>query len=152
MNKRRKIVHHLSEDIIKEAAISCLQSYYSFRPSLMEDDLQKSVLHTSKLDVKLEGNIVIDGYISYKQRNGEDFIATLEASSHAKKEEVLYDIQKTLLRWDSFAVVLPFCTLLFAYLYLNGDYNLKSSTGLIFLLSYVLSVLLSSSLYQWICM
>ncbi|MEM9887881.1 MAG: hypothetical protein AAF849_18445 [Bacteroidota bacterium] len=152
MNKRRKIIHHLSEDTIKEAAISCLQSHYGFRPSLMGDDLQKSVLRNSELDVKLDDDIIIDGYISYKQRNGEEFTAALEASSHAKKEEVLYKIQKTLLRWDSFAIFLPLCSLLFAFFYFRNDYYLISTIGIIFLLCYVLISLFLSSLYQWGCM
>lgn len=151
MSNQLRIIHHLSEDSIKQATLSFLKSYYRYRPSLMENDLQKGIHMDARYDEIIGTDITIDGYIAYQQRNGSTFTATFEASSYDKRYEVLYQIQTRLVGWDGLAIGTSIATLIFLFTYITGNYNLKE-VALIAAPIYVLSIGLITLIYRWICL
>lgn len=88
----------LSEDVIKKVALRFMRQYYKFR--LRYDD-QPVV---AKYDLEGVGGIVADGYYSFKKTDGRSFVATFEATSKKKQDEVLFKPQNQILFWDGLAV------------------------------------------------
>ncbi len=86
----------LSEDDIKHVALSCLRSFYKYYPRAGSTEV--------RLNQRAEGDIIADGYLSFTQEDGSSFTATFEATSLAKRKEVLFRLQKELLVLDSIAV------------------------------------------------
>ncbi|MEM8524545.1 MAG: hypothetical protein AAGG68_07870 [Bacteroidota bacterium] len=150
MSHQLSIIHHLSEDSIKQATLSFLKSYYRYRPSLMENDLQKGIHMDARYDETIGTDITIDGYIAYQQRSGSTFTATFEASSYDKRYEVLYQIQPTLVMWDGLTIATSIATLSFLYSYAFWDYNLKEIWGVL-ALCYILGIGVLTLLYRWAC-
>ncbi|MEM6699928.1 MAG: hypothetical protein AAF599_16110, partial [Bacteroidota bacterium] len=151
MSNQLRIIHHLSEDSIKQATLSFLKSYYRYRPSLMENDLQKGIHMDARYDETVGTDITIDGFIAYQQRNGSTFTATFEASSYDKRYEVLYQIQTRLVGWDGLAIATSVATLVFLFTYITGNYNLKE-VALLAGAIYILSIGLLTLIYRWICL
>lgn len=105
----------LTEDEVKKVALGYLRFYYGRRPR------EESYPSISKTDLRAENGIVVDGYFSYKQPDGELFTATLEATSADKKQELYYELRRELLSWDaltfSLAVVAFGSAVLHSYRY-----------------------------------
>lgn len=57
-------------------------------------------MHT-ETNMRGEGGIIVDSYLSYPDEDGEVFIATAEATSVDTRDEVKYSVQYRLLLWDS---------------------------------------------------
>lgn len=83
----------IHEDDIKKVALGFLRSYYKHRPRL--GDMR------TETNMRGEGGIIVDSYLSYTDDEGEAFIATAEATSVDTREEVKYSVQYRLLLWDS---------------------------------------------------
>ncbi|MEL7120792.1 MAG: hypothetical protein AAFO07_15175 [Bacteroidota bacterium] len=96
MNRHPSIVTELTEMEIQKIAIGCLKHYYRYYPRVGET--------TAKVNVRAEGDIIADGYLSFEQEDGSTFTATLEATSRMTSKEVKYRMQYSLLFWDSFTV------------------------------------------------
>lgn len=86
----------LTEQDIKKIALRYLRAYYRYRP--FEGQVVAS------LDMQGEGGIVADGYLSFQEKGGKNFLATFEATSYGTQQEVRYEIQRQQLRWDAAAV------------------------------------------------
>lgn len=83
----------IHEDDIKRVALGFLRGYYKHRPR-SED------IHTA-VNMRGEGGIVVDSYLSFADQEGETFVATAEATSVDTRDEVKYSVQVRLLLWDS---------------------------------------------------
>lgn len=107
----------LSEDVIKRVTLPFLRGYYKFRSDLMESDLEAGNLLESCYDKTTPEGYMIDGYITFRQRTGGAFIATFEATSADKKDELYYKILYPLIIWDGLAVssILLTCLLTLSY-------------------------------------
>jgi hypothetical protein len=151
VKKKRKIIQHLSEDTIKQVALVCLQSHYRFRPGLMRSEFEKSTYLDARYDVEFGEDVIADVFIAYPDRDGELFTATVEATSHQKKEEVCYDVQTKLLRWDAAAVSITLVSSFILLLYWLGDFQLDSLQGLLLLLLFILLTGIGILLFEWIC-
>ena len=126
---------NLTENNIKRATLSFLKSYYRYRPRA--GDTQTS------LDMRGDGGIIADGYLSFQQEDGYSFLATFEATSYNTKKEVTYTIEKKLLNWDSVTFSLFFTACFFTYTYIKDLYTVKeiglwANFGLILVLSTIL--------------
>lgn|GEM_PF-1447367 len=86
----------LSEQEIKKRAVNFLRAYYRYRPF--------SGTVRSSTDMQGEGGIKADGYLSFEQKDGSTFLATVEATSYGSVKEVRYTRQRQQLRWDAAAV------------------------------------------------
>lgn len=84
----------LTENIIKREAMSFLKGYYKFKPRGEGGTLVK-------YDMRAEGGLIADGYLEFLDEDGSTFSATLEATSALKRDEVVYQVQRKLLKWDS---------------------------------------------------
>lgn len=97
-------LYHLSEKQLKEVAVKFLKSFYKDRP--------REGNTATGYDLKAAGNVIIDGHLSFPIENGENFLATFEATSFDKQEEVIYQLQKRKLFLESLAIasaVVLFC-------------------------------------------
>lgn len=117
----------------------------------MRSELEKSTYLDARYDVEYGKDIIADVYIAYPDRDGELFEATVEATSHQKKEEVCYDVQTKLLRWDAAAFSIVSASALFLLLYWRGDYQLDSLQGFVLFLLFVLLTGIGILLFEWIC-
>ncbi len=89
-------MYHLSESQIKKVAIRFLKSFYKDRPR------QGNTI--AGFDLEAAGNVIIDGHLSFVKDDGQEFLATFEATSIDKEEEVVYRLQKSKLILESFAI------------------------------------------------
>lgn len=94
----------LTENEVKRVALGYLRFYYGRRP---REETYPSI---SKTDLRAENGIVVDGFFSYKQLDGEIFTATLEATSADKKQELYYEPRRELLNWDALTASLGLIT------------------------------------------
>ncbi len=107
----------LSENDIKKVALAILKQHYRFRPRTGPTTLQQ--------DLRAEGDLIIDGYISFPREEGAPpFVATVEATSYRTRDEVRYRIQRPLLAWDATAVSAMITTAVLTVLHLQGYYPL----------------------------
>lgn len=137
--------------MIKRTALPFLKQYYKYRPNLMENALEAGVHFDLQYDlVDQESNIVVDGLISYTQKNGETFTAALEASSKDKKEEVTFKPQRTLLIWDGLAVGSILVNGLFVMLYLTKVIDIKVIGGTLIALASVFLTLVIALIFRWL--
>lgn len=83
----------IHEDDIKRIALGFLRSYYKHRP--------RSGEMRTETNMRGEGGIIVDSYLSYPDESGELFVTTAEATSVDTREEVKYTVQHRLLFWDS---------------------------------------------------
>lgn len=102
----------MTEQEVNKAALGALRYYYRLR--IKKD----SPVLTS--DVRGAGGIIADGSYSFEKDDGERFLATIEATSLDKKDEVYYRIHRWLLLWDSFAVSSMLTALLFTISFIQG--------------------------------
>lgn len=107
----------LSENNIKRATLSFLKGYYRYRPRT--GDTQSS------LDMRGEGGIIADGFLSFPMENGRKFLATFEATSYDTRKEVKYTIEKELLIWDSFTFASFLTSIVFTYTYIKDIFTVK---------------------------
>ena len=80
----------LTENIIKKEAMSFLKGYYKYKP-------RGEGATIVKFDMRADGGLIADGYLEFKDLDGETFAATLEATSESKRSEVIYQLQKKLM-------------------------------------------------------
>lgn len=83
----------IHEDDIKHIALGFLRTLYKHRP-------RSSAMETA-VDMRGEGDIIVDSYLSFLDDKGNRFVATAEATSLDTREEVKYSVQYQLLLWDS---------------------------------------------------
>ncbi len=100
---------HLTEDSIRHVALRFLKTYYKYRPRAGETTVGKNMTTAS--------GIIVDGYLSFTRPDEKPFLATLEATSYAKRGEVKYTLQKRIMFWDAMAVGSLAGLLLFSYGY-----------------------------------
>ena len=86
----------LTERNIKKATLSFLKNYYKYRPRLGETE--------ASIDMRGEGGIIADGYLTFPNENGNNFTSTFEATSYDTRGEVKYKVQKRKLIWDGLAI------------------------------------------------
>ena len=118
----------LTEAIIAKAALGFLNRHYRYRPRQHEHTLLERTTdddateYRSSWDdmrtqiglVDKEG-VIVDGELRFPMEDGRPFVATVEATSHATRNEVIYDTQHRLLFWDGLAVASLLTALAFAY-------------------------------------
>ncbi len=98
---------HVSENSIKKVALGFLKTYYRFRPRASET--------RASIDMRTQSGIIADGLFTFQKENGQPFLATFEATSFNSRKEVIFQIQKTLLWWDSVAVSSILTAFLFSF-------------------------------------
>ncbi len=136
-------MERLSEDQIKKAGIRYLKSYYRQR------ERSGSGKTFARYDVVTEGGIIADGHLSFVATNGQDFSATVEATSAATKDEVRCKLQYPILFWDSMAAASIVTALVFSYSYTFDQFTIKQiGLGASLTLLVALIVLLGL-LFQW---
>lgn len=71
----------------------------------------------TETNMRGEGGIIVDSYLSFLNEEGETFIATAEATSIDTREEVKYSVQFRLLFWDSivFGTLFGFIYVIISY-------------------------------------
>lgn len=138
----------LTENIIKREAMSFLKGYYKFKPRGEGGTIVK-------YDMRAEGGLIADGYLEFLDVDGSTFSATLEATSASKRDEVVYQVQKKLLFWDtlSFSILATVISVLLIQRNNWLDYaELKLGLGLLlswgFLVLYFLLGYLSFQLFD----
>lgn len=99
----------IHEDDIKKIALGFLRGYYKHRP--------RSGEMRTETNMRGEGGIIVDSYLSFLNEEGETFIATAEATSIDTREEVKYSVQFRLLFWDSivFGTLFGFIYVIISY-------------------------------------
>ncbi|MEL6926056.1 MAG: hypothetical protein AAFO94_18590, partial [Bacteroidota bacterium] len=108
---------NLSEDRIKTIALRFLKGYYKFRPRMGETQVRK--------DMQARGGIIIDGILKYKDDKNKEFLATVEATSVDKIEEVKYTVQWHLMFWDGLAFSLMMVAFLKSFAYESNMFTIK---------------------------
>ncbi len=108
----------ISENIIKKVALRFFRNHYKFR--LRRDD-QPAV---AKYDLNAEGDIIADGYYSFRKTDGSTFVATFEATTLESKKEVLFQAQQKVKLWDSLAFAAMVSTSLLALNFLFSVHEL----------------------------
>ena len=86
---------NLSEHDIKRSTLRFLKGYYKNRPRKGETD--------ASMDMRGEGGIIADGFLSFETEKGDQFISTFEATSAGTSDEVRFKVQSLRLFWDAFA-------------------------------------------------
>lgn len=99
----------LDERDITQITLRFLKSHYRQR--------QREGTTVLSSDMRGAGGIIADGFLSFPQVEGEDFRATVEATSRQSQHEVRYRLRKGLLRWDSAASSLVLMATCFVVLY-----------------------------------
>jgi hypothetical protein len=84
-----------------------MKGYYKYRPRKGDTTLQT--------DLRGEGNILVDGYLTFPKEDGSLFTATVEASSQMTKGEIVFKKMQRLLFWDALTVSLVLTTVLFGW-------------------------------------
>lgn len=101
----------LSEKEITKRAIKYLREYYRFRDRHLDSFFE------ARTEQVTQSGIIADGLIRFKKTDGTYFVASIEATSIAKEEEIRYRRLNRLLLWDSAAAALLLTALLMAFLY-----------------------------------
>ncbi|MCB0589225.1 MAG: hypothetical protein KDD06_28315 [Phaeodactylibacter sp.] len=86
----------LDERDITQITLRFLKSHYRQR--------QREGATVLSSDMRGAGGIIADGFLSFPQVEGEDFRATVEATSRESRHEVRYKVKQGLLKWDSAAL------------------------------------------------
>lgn len=120
-----KDIPYLTEDMVKHATMPFLKSHYRYRSNLMNSELETGDFAKAEFDLRTEEGIEIDGLLTYKQRGGNDFLVSFEASSQQSKNEVLYSVQDALLFWDGFAISAILATITLSSLYVFGAIDIQ---------------------------
>ncbi len=106
---------YLTEKEIARRAIKYLREYYRYR------DRHPDGFFEAKTGQVTKSGIIADGLIRFKLVDEKYFVATIEATSVAKEEEIRYRQLTRLLFWDTVSVAFLFTGLLIAFLYF-GQY------------------------------
>ncbi len=113
----------LTENDVKRVALGYLKNYYKVRPRM---EMKPTV---SGLDMRGEGGIVADGFISFEQADGNVFTATFEATAIEQREEIFFEIRRLLLRWDSLTLGIATVTGIIGLLHYFGTYVVLLYSG-----------------------
>ena len=81
-----------SENNIKRSALQFLKMYYRNRPRTGET--------STKMNQTTDTGIIADGILFFPKDDGEKFLASVEATSFETRDEVKYQLQRSLLFWD----------------------------------------------------
>jgi hypothetical protein len=111
----------LTENIIKKVALIYLKKYYRFRPRTGHTKLE--------FNMRAEGGIIVDGFLSFPPEEGKSFIATVEATSRNTREEVRYRVQRWLLHWDAMAASMVVVTVAMGYLHIQDLISIPGMGG-----------------------
>lgn len=95
-------------------------------------------------NLKGQGQLIVDGTITFP-RNGEpDFLASIEATDYGKREELWFRFSWELAIWDAIAVSSGFLCAAFAWMHRSGSLSpFKGNPWLIGLTGLILLLLLS---------
>jgi len=110
----------LKENEIARTALGFLKVHYRQRNRIGHTELSS--------DLRGAGGIVADGFLRYPMKGGKFFMATVEATSEASKEEVRYKIQRELVSWDAAAIASVAIAVSFAVAYLEYELNIRFLT------------------------
>ncbi len=127
-------MEQLTEENIKVSALKFIKAYYKFRDRAGET--------TSSYDMKTESGIVADGYLQYTTTEGKRFLATFEASSLDKIDEVQFKILHRVLFWDSLAVGTLMASLAFSVGHVLGNFTIiqLGISGMVFSLLVITAI------------
>ena len=120
-----KDIPYVTEAAVKHATMPFLKSYYRYRSNLMNSELETGDFAKAEFDLRTEAGVEIDGLLTYKQRGGNDFIVSFEASSQQSKDEVIYSVQDALLFWDGFAICSILSTIILSSFYVFGAIDIR---------------------------
>ena len=133
-----------SENNIKRSALQFLKMYYRNRPRSGETSID--------LNQKTESGIIADGILFFPKENGDKFLAAVEATSFDTRDEVKYQLQRSLLLWDCIMVASAATALmaLFGHFYhifsfQTNHWMLAIFLGSVFLSGYLIACLLYTS-------
>ncbi|GJM32534.1 MAG: hypothetical protein DHS20C18_15350 [Saprospiraceae bacterium] len=110
------MANNWTEDDVKRATLRYLKGYYRHRPRKGET--------SASIDMRGEGGIIADGYLSFVRDDNTFFSATFEATSYHSREELNYSPLGIKLFLDGFAVSALMTAGLFALLHYNKFYVL----------------------------
>lgn len=82
------------------------------------------------LNMRGEGGLVIDGYLTFPESEEKNFIATLEATSYLTRDEVNYKVQRELLGWDATVLAIVTVTALFGLAHFRNWVSVPVDGGL----------------------
>ncbi|NJL75999.1 MAG: hypothetical protein HC892_14250 [Saprospiraceae bacterium] len=136
-NNNSPLEKELSEEVIKRVALPFLKGHYKFRSDLMESNLEAGALVASHFDLLTKEGYLVDGFISFQQKTGDTFIATFEATSAAKRDEVIYKILYALMVWDGLALSSLLMTFILTVAYVQNWFDFQL-LGLPFLIASLL--------------
>lgn len=109
----------LTEKIIQKVTLGFLKNYYKYRPRMLKEPTLTS------LDMRTKSGIIADGFYSFKQPDGKDFLATFEATSYHTRKEVIYKKQRNILTWDGIAIASIITTFLFSYGFVYNHFTVN---------------------------
>jgi len=130
-------VNNLTEQNIQLASLRFLKEHYKFRPRSGETKISA--------DMRGEGGIIADGYLTFPKEDGTPFIATLEATSFTTKYEVRFTLKKEKLRWDCAAIALSFMAVL---MFVSHNYGYYAALKLGIFISLGIFVIVVSTFYS----
>ena len=128
----------LNQDDISRTALRFLKSYYRQRPRTGSTELSS--------DLRGAGGIIADGFLRYSTPEGNHFIATIEATSEASRDEVVYKVQQTLLGWDAAALASSVMAIATVYYNFNGHLSLQYKYWWL----YLIGIILSGAMIFWL--
>lgn len=137
----------LEEADIKQAMLRYLKNYYRFRPRSEEYPLLAGI------DVRGEGGIIADGFLSFYDDKHQRFFVAFEATSRATRQEIEFKTQWRLLGWDVGAstlfIIVAFWLILHAKrFYLVQQFGLLQGLGFLLLTALLVGVLLGFLLFR----
>lgn len=100
----------MTEQEIRGLSISFLKNHYKFRPHKVWNGIE---VRNERHDF---GGIIIDASLSYKQQDGTDFTATVEASSLDRGNEVYYRYHWFRLLFESITLALVVIAIVYGLL------------------------------------
>ncbi len=130
----------LTEHDIKHAALRFLKTHYKHRNRLGET--------TAQVDMVTSSGVIADGHISYKTGLEHDFLATFEATSYAKADEVKYKVRKSQLNWDSLTFGFIVGMLFFLFIYIQNYFVIRHEGVPLFAILLIGGILFFSLLYR----
>ncbi len=133
---------YLSEADIKQAALRFLKTHYKHRNRIGETTVQQ--------DMVTPTGAIADGHITYKTGLENDFLATIEATSYAKADEVKYKPRTSHLNWDALAFGFIMSCIIFLFIYVNEYFVIKHDGVPMAVLGIILSVIVFALLYKLI--
>ncbi len=133
----------LTEDNIKIAALKFLKAYYKFRNRAGKTE--------ASYDMQTDKGIIADGHLRFQKEDNSYFLATFEASSLDKIEEVQFKLLTNVLFWDSLAAGSLIAAFLFSFGYYNGQFTVNQLGVIGMISSLVVIIVLVALLYFIFC-